>query len=175
MKTVETCDKLVSHEGNRSTFLHGLYLRQIYELVRKDFIVLLAHRRSALLELIFPIMMACMSCIFMTVMLPNLRTFWSTEGYATRHSCNSIHGYLSPNPFNFNGVRTCFDGNDDVKKLDKEEDIQPAFEREYLASQSTWTSYFGFRGTAPTSHCPRTNAEATCACACEPTHGTMTT
>ena len=141
MKTVETCDKLVSHEGNCSTFLHGLYLRQIYELVRKDFIVLLAHRRSALLELIFPIMMACMSCIFMAVMLPNLRTFWSTEGYPTFHSCWG-HGYLSPNPFNFNGVGTCIHDRY-IKNLDKEEDIQPAFERDYLASDNTWDPYFG--------------------------------
>jgi ABC-type multidrug transport system ATPase subunit len=71
---------------------------QIKALMKKDFQVMQAHRRALISELVFPLLMGTLACLFLSVFLG--QAGWSNKGYGPSNSCNGNYfGAIAPDTF----------------------------------------------------------------------------
>ncbi|CUG91546.1 ABC transporter, putative [Bodo saltans] len=71
---------------------------QIKALMKKDFQVMQAHRRALISELVFPLLMGTLACLFLSVFLS--QSGWANKGYGPSTSCSgNYYGAIAPNDF----------------------------------------------------------------------------
>lgn len=78
----------------------GVFWKQVKALVKKDFIVMLQYRRAFLWELVFPLLMGTLACLFLSLFL-NMSA-QTRRGYLP-YGCNGV-GFSSYAPYNMTGA-----------------------------------------------------------------------